>query len=342
MNSTPQYTGKPAVYLDQNVLDQFVEYGIGNFGQQLLENFQVVYSDETLTEIKRSVGYEQKFLQTLKDLGSFHLKIVLEQPGFLETGRAIIIDRDVFGAFEEYCSSDGEHGNFEKGLSQLLFKLSGGRAGDSISDIHVEQLEAFSQLINEMRENANEFPREIRDQIKEYSVVMTDQFKTAIKEFESTIAKDVPDTRNWNAIKSYRDFANIGPKELNNIEPPKVIDKIWEMYKHLPQITSHNKGLEDFFQICPTSGEPLYLHQKVTAMYNVLNTIGYFPDTKVHTERGFVRSMSDNGHAAMAAFCALLLSRDKNFVKKVQAVYEHLGVPTEVLLVEFNNPSIAV
>ena len=68
----------------------------------------------------------------------------------------------------------------------------------------------------------------------------------------------------------------------------------------------------------------------------MLNTLGYFPDSKVHKEERFVAAMSDNSHASMASFCALLLSRDKNFVKKVQAVYEYLDVPTEVKLVTVN------
>lgn len=42
--------------------------------------------------------------------------------------------------------------------------------------------------------------------------------------------------------------------------------------------------------------------------------------------------MRDNNHASMASFCNLLLSRDRNFVKKVQAVYEYLGVQTNVRL----------
>lgn len=341
MTSNPQHSVKPTAYLDQNILDQFVKYGIGNFGQHL-KPFQVVYSDETLAEIKRSIGYEKKFLQVLKDFDAFHLKILIEQPGFITTDKAVITDRDVFGAFEEFCSNNGGDDNIGKALSQLLFKFSGGRAGDSISDIHAELIDSFSQIMNEMRGDADEFPTKIKDQIEEYAVAMKNHLKTTLQELERTIAKDIPNTSNLNAIKLYRDATKIGPKKLNNIKPPKVIDKIWAMYKPLPQINSHYRGLEDFFQIRSTTEKSLHLHQKVTAMYNVLNTIGYFPDTEVHEETGFVRFMSDNSHASMASFCTLLLSRDKNFVKKVKAVYEHLGVPTEVLLIKFNNPSIAV
>lgn len=39
----------------------------------------------------------------------------------------------------------------------------------------------------------------------------------------------------------------------------------------------------------------------------------------------------------MASFCNLLLLRDESFVKNIWAVYEYLGVQTEVRLVTVSN-----
>lgn len=44
MYSTPQYSGKPTLYLDQNILDLFVKNGVGSFGRELMDKFQIVYS----------------------------------------------------------------------------------------------------------------------------------------------------------------------------------------------------------------------------------------------------------------------------------------------------------
>lgn len=88
-----------------------------------MDNFQVVYSDETLKEIKRSVGYETKFLNILKELDAYHLKVMVEQPGFIITDKSTIANRDVFEAFNEFCSNDGEHGNIENAMNQWLFKF---------------------------------------------------------------------------------------------------------------------------------------------------------------------------------------------------------------------------
>ncbi|MEQ4787866.1 hypothetical protein ABN070_14470 [Morganella morganii] len=340
MYSTPQYSGKPTLYLDQNILDLFVKNGVGSFGRELMDKFQIVYSDETLKEIRRSSGYERDFLNVLKDLDSYHLKINFEQPGFIVTDKATITSRDVFEAFEEHCSNDNEYGSIENSMYQWLFKFSGGRSGDSISAIHEEQLGAFSQLMGGILKNTDELSVEMRAQIKEYSELMMEQYKSTLHEFENTMSKDIPDTKEWNGIKSYRESVGIGPMELNNIEPPNVIEKIWGAFKvRLPK-NNHINSLEDFFQIRINPiypNRPYHLHQKVIGMYNMLNTLGYFPDSKLHKERRFIAAMSDNCHASMASFCNLLLSRDENFVKKVRAIYEYLGAQTEVRMVTVSN-----
>lgn len=340
MDSTPQYSGKPILYLDQNILDLFVKNGLGSFGRELMDKFQIVYSDETLKEIRRSTGYENDFLNVLKELGSYHLKIVVEQPGFIVTDKATITSRNVFEAFEEYCSNDNEYGNIGNSMLQGLLKFSGGRSGYSISDIHDEQLAVFAQLMDGMLENAEELPIEMRAQIKKYCELMMEQYESALREHENVMSISIPDTKEWNGIKSYRESVGIGPKELNNIEPPNVIEKIWDVLKVKLSKNDRIKSAEEFFhiRINPIYPEkPYYLHQKVTGMYSMLNTIGYFPDSKVHKERRFIAAMSDNSHASMASFCDLLLSRDESFVKKVRAVYEYLGVPTEVRLVTIRN-----
>lgn len=340
MDSTPQYSGKPILYLDQNILDLFVKNGLGSFGRELMDKFQIVYSDETLKEIRRSTGYENDFLNVLKELGSYHLKIVVEQPGFIVTDKATITSGNVFEAFEEYCSNDNEYGNIRNSMLQGLLKFSGGRSGYSISDIHDEQLAVFAQLMDGMLENAEELPIEMRAQIKKYCELMMEQYESALREHENVMSISIPDTKEWNGIKSYRESVGIGPKELNNIEPPNVIEKIWDVLKIKLHKNDRIKSLEDFFHIRINPiypDKPYHLHQKVTGMYSMLNTIGYFPDSKVHKERRFIAAMSDNSHASMASFCDFFLSRDESFVKKVRAVYEYLKVPTEVVLVTVSN-----
>ena len=339
MRSIPKYQGKPTVYLDQNMLSMFVKHETKGFGQKLIENYQVVYSDETIKEIKRSTGFEKDFLSLLNELKAYHLKIVLEQPGFKDTDQATITERDAFEAYEEYCQNETEFGKIENSMQQWLFKFSGGRLGESISDIHAEQIEAFSDLMDNMFDYSEGLPSELRNHVVEYSQLMIDQLKSTLKETEALMEKDTPDSRNWNGIKEFRQALEMGPRELNNIAPPNVLEKIWNIYKVLLPTNEHIKDLEDFFRIKVNPiypDRPYYKHQKVTGIYNMLNTLGYYPDSKVDKARRFVASMSDNSHASLASFCDVLLSRDKNFVKKVSAAYEYLNITTIVKHVVVN------
>ncbi|WP_235668939.1 hypothetical protein, partial [Pseudomonas amygdali] len=60
----PAYAGKTTVYIDQNVLDMAVKGDHSAFFTSLIEHFQILYSDDTLREIKRS-GQPDKFLTAL-------------------------------------------------------------------------------------------------------------------------------------------------------------------------------------------------------------------------------------------------------------------------------------
>ena len=129
------------------------------------------------------------------------------------------------------------------------------------------------------------------------------------------------------------------PKELNNLEPPQILNKIWHKFKSVHPFDKVCGDIDDFFRLKtnPIYPErPYFKHEKVHSVYNMLNSLGYYPDSKVHKERRFVAAMSDNSHASMASFCNVLLSRDENFVKKVTAAYEYLELPTIVIHVNVN------
>jgi len=80
----------------------------------------------------------------------------------------------------------------------------------------------------------------------------------------------------------------------------------------------------------------MHLFEKVTSAYNVLNVVGYYPDSKMNNHRRFTAAMSDAGHASMASFCDVVLSADGRFVNKTRAVYEFLNARTQVISVKVN------
>ncbi|MFW9087513.1 hypothetical protein ACOI7N_23575, partial [Pseudomonas sp. P2758] len=88
LSSPPTYTGKATIYFDQNVLSMVVKNPTSEFFTSLSKNYQVIYSDDTLREIKRS-GRPEKFLNALDHLSAMHFKYQLNE-AFEVTGNMII------------------------------------------------------------------------------------------------------------------------------------------------------------------------------------------------------------------------------------------------------------
>jgi hypothetical protein len=64
----PLYVGLPLVYLDHNILDAFLKNKLVRLKDAVTHRFQVVYSNETLEEIKRSGGKSPDFADAFIDM----------------------------------------------------------------------------------------------------------------------------------------------------------------------------------------------------------------------------------------------------------------------------------
>jgi hypothetical protein len=342
MSNTPIYNGKPTAYLDHNILDLFVKHGMIDFAVILRDSFQVIYSDETLKEIKRSGSHAERFLNVLNNLNAFQLKLVLTQ-SFEPTGDATITQRDAFEAFREYCEQEPVYQQLQDSVFQSSFKLFGGRKGDSFEEIAEEQSKAFAGLMSFMREQAQhleEFNSDVARFMDDYTVAAQAEMERTLKESISQMKRNVKGELDWSGVKEFRNSVDIGPKELNNITGPNVLEKVWDLFKEKEPYNKLNWSLEDFFSIKQNliyPDRPYFKYQKVTAIYNHLNFIGFHPDSKTHKERRFVAALSDMGHASIGSFADALFSRDESFVIKARAAYEYLGVITEVHQVNLEN-----
>ena len=319
---------KPTAYLDQNVLDMFAKKTATSLSKQLRIKFQVVYSDETLKEIHRSGDRVDVFLNVLKDLNAAHLKLVFEQPGFIETGTAELIYCEPEDAYNSYLLQGKELPNMEKGLEQFLFKMFGGRQGDTISEVLDEQSRDFSELLDSIENellSMHDFDNDTKLQIRNELNAEKEDFELKLAETDIMLKKNIEDEERWSAIKDYQNTMGIGAKQLNNVKSPNVLKKIWNVFLKNPDFAKANIDINEFLGVSKNAIYPerqLFDHQKVTSIYTMLNLIGYFPDSKVHKERRFVASMSDSTHASIASFCDVLFSRDEYFIKKAFAAYE--------------------
>ncbi|EHO2962754.1 hypothetical protein KK410_002454 [Salmonella enterica] len=331
----PIYQGKPTVYLDHNILDFFVKNGLGSFGKDLTESHQVVYSDETLKEIKKSQGKEDKFLETLKLLNAFHLKIVLDEQ-FQPTGKATLTQRDITEAYVEYNDKEPIPDNAHDIMLMDLQKIFGGNGELSFNDLRAEKILSFTALIEFITDQCKElgsFSTITEDYLKN----LQHKFNAAVGTYTDKMNQGVPNPFGWSGVNDYRKAVKLGPKQLNNIEPPNVLEKITDFFSQIPPY-SNNISVDEFFNLHtnPVYPEkPFYDYLKITVIYTMLNIIGYHPDSKLHNEKRFLASTSDQNHASMASFTDLLLSADNNFIKKTSAIYEYLNIKTDIQNVVF-------
>lgn len=73
-------------------------------------------------------------------------------------------------------------------------------------------------------------------------------------------------------------------------------------------------------------------NQEVTALFSLLDSLGYWPDNERAVKRG--SGFADSRHVVNASFYHVLVSGDQKLRGKAEAVYEILGIRTHVLSVD--------
>ncbi|NMD50809.1 hypothetical protein HG547_04075 [Shewanella sp. DNRA4] len=343
-NSIPTYQGKPTAYLDHNILDLLVKNPTLSFKEDLRKKYQILYSDENLKEIKRSGENGSQFLDVLDYLEAMHLKFALT-PRFECTGDAMISITKPVDAYRNYCQNiEPVYEQLEKSTSQSLLKFYGGRNGDTFDDIKNEQIGAFDNLLSHIKTLVNvdeiqKFSPDINKHVSAYTSELKRSYNEALNQSSQALRKYVSDESNYSGVNDYREKTGIGPVQLNNIEPPNVLEKIWIAHKDVDGYAGLNFTIEQFYGISfnPIYNREMYLFEKITSIYNVLNIVGYYPDSKMKKAERFTAAMSDAGHASIGSFADFVFSRDIAFVKKTRAAYEFLQAKAQVIEVTVND-----
>lgn len=319
-------------YLDHNILDRMTK-GDPDDIRNILETSAItpVYSDETLKEIERSVGYENNFLTLLNEISAKKIVPLLE--GSKLTGKAELLSSDSFEAYEQYMANSNPSENSNFGLSEMVQKLYGGRNNETYEGILKSGAEELSPLFRELEQNIDEIPLPEGYSKEQFREMLSAMPKLLEKSYEE-IYQSMDNEAGESPVKDLENVLGIGPKQLNNIDGPGVLKKIWALLEK--PLEGKNQEFDVFFGIIPNPAESdsdreKTIQEKVNAIYHQLNYIGYHRDTKMHKERRFKASMSDMTHAGLASFCHLIFCRDKGLVMKTAAAYEYLGMSTRIL-----------
>lgn len=339
----PDYAGKPTVYLDQNVLDLVVKEKYPAFFSRLMNDYQVVYSDETLREIKRS-GQPEVFLAALESMSAMHFKFQTDHT-LQPTGGMLITSHSPFQTYATYLGIEPIYDVMLAAAHQTNLKLYGGRKDSSFSAISREQVEAFNAFMSHASEQLallGEEQPEIATAMKQHMDMLQRQFEIATEVSSGELEKYIDDASGQSGIQAYRSAVGVGPVQFNNVQPPNVIRKLWEMHQELDGYKGMGYVIEDFVGISlhPIYGREMHQHEKVTSVYNVLNVIGYKPDSSLNKEHRHIAAISDAAHASVASHSHVLLSADTAFVSKVRAIYDFLEISTNVYLVTFKDGHI--
>src|SRR6266568_117671 len=139
-------------YLDHNVLDLMTK-GDPDSVNGLLQRTHLipVFSDENLAEIRRSTGYERKFLDVLEQSGARYLVPVLDER-FRHTGRAEIRPVNPLDAYSAYIENVESLPDFGYGLTGMLQKFYGGRQHQSFCEIFSGGADELRHLLKKMEE----------------------------------------------------------------------------------------------------------------------------------------------------------------------------------------------
>lgn len=346
--SEQEYSGKPLAYLDQNVLDLLAK----NFESThevysyLKESFQVVYSDTTLGEIYKAFlnskeenkeNTLEKYLNILEWLNAYHIRIAYNRNlEFLNS--CVISQASVKQWFNNYVENKKEWGFWDQHIyNQFLLSY---QKNKNIDEIKIEALLSYEKNLEKMRKAKDELQN--YPQLKYKAEAMYEEiynqkeiYEEAIQGMLSIVIQNVEQDK---MSEIFRNEMGISAKQLNNINMPHVVQKIWNLYKDKEGY--QNFTIDDFWSINlleKNKGRKFYKYEKVNVIYNMMNFIGFYSDTKLDQVNGVQRSMSDFTHAQMASFCHFFFTNDKNLIKKVDAIYEYLDIPTRLARIEINS-----
>lgn len=288
-----------------------------------------VYSDENLAEIRQSKGYQGKFLNLLVELNAWYLKPNVNE-NFQYTGAASITHVSPHETYEWHIENVEELPQYGYGLTGLVEKMYGGHKDKSFREVIDLGFSELSELLNlalkdiDKQDMSNEEKNQLRAMIHE-------QLQRA-ETLDGELAEKLEATPD-NQVREFEETFGIGPRTLNNVRGQGVLQKIWDVLREQASIEGYT--FEKFFGLDQSAwnsnpDRELTTVEKVNAIYNQLNFLGYYRDSKMKTQRGFKRSFRDMTHAGMASFCGFLFSGDKRLVMKASAAYEYLNLRTRI------------
>jgi len=318
-------------YLDHNILDHMIKVETSNF-EVILEELELtpVYSDETLNEIRRSEGSQDRFISILQKIKARYLHPELDKNSTF-TGYAQIDPVDVSAHYEFFINNYVPPTNTGFGFNAMIQKMYNGRPDESFTEIFEKAKDEIQTLFN-----TADFEFEDDKLTSAFQSISSSLLETTIGHMNDIGMKlDAEDNASVSATDK---LLKVGPKVLNNIHPPGIVNQIIEFLEDENSYADFQyTKLFDGSLISELYGRKMTSLEKVNALYHLLNYFGYHRDKKLQHESKFTASSSDLTHVGYASFCSFLFSFDKDLIYKASAAYEYLKIGTKTVLFQ-NKP----
>jgi hypothetical protein len=311
------------IYLDHNVLDALVKERYPSLKHALIhERLQVVYSDESLYEISKSIGFEEQFMKTLVDLKAKHISAVLDDQHRV-TDTASLDSRDPCDVYTTYRETIADAPTQDFGLFALLQKFFGGRSEETFADITRQAGQELHDLLETLKQDMAtvELPNLIdRNKARQDIGDLQRLFPGMI----GSLGTQLDNQEHLATVASVEVSLDAGPKVLQNLKGPRILEQIWD--RNSGTLPGGEMPFERFFGLVGPNDQPRRALEKINSIYHQLNVLGYYRDKRLpHKLQG---SLSDMSHAGMASFCQVFMCFDMRLSKKAKAAYEHLKVST--------------
>lgn len=324
------------VHIDHNIIDFIHKNPESRLDKTLKEKYQVIFTDENLSEIERCGNQSDDYAEILSRLCPLYLEICFNDDN-IPNDEAMLREYPVAGSLKIRRERVPSIDEIKTKIMQPLLKILGGRPGEGAEKIFEEQRVAMHQIahyvgndISEKEIKSSDVAELARLEVEKLKEKYDEDINTRMDEAKKLIGAD----HTYDGLKSLRAEIKVEPKILNNIKGGKVIQKIWEKAKDSDYVTKNGMTLERLFGIekgFHNFDQELPIYYKAYVMYLMLNVIGFHQDEGILKTNRFISASSDSYHVANAIFADQLLSMDKKLCAKARAVYEYLGIGTQVI-----------
>jgi hypothetical protein len=318
------------VYLDTSSWNQLLSGQMSSVGQAIGRSGSCIpcYSIQSIEELLGARDEKKKAELDLQldAVGARYLETISDTEGGTPTGHRITVkNRGERGQIYEDMQNFSSVGGF--GLGDLLQKFIGGIGSTSFEDVSKMALTDIERLLDL---DVSEFPPEL--------AAMVTSEAEAIKEKARKAQHDL--LEQLNREDDIR-LQQLDAARINNFTGEGAFERIIELAK------SHEGTsimVEEFLGGPPRiSSKRADAHlatpswEQVYRLAQLLFLLGYWrePKHRKDTERAridFAGGQADICHIANASFCSIFHTADKPQAHLAAAVYDHLNVPTMVLL----------